>query len=187
MRTEQFMMADNPYQPNPGYASASDRLASDAIFDPSQASSAEAEVLRQRGKNGANWFFWIAALSLINSIILHNGGDMFFVVGLGVTALADQIALLVINDQPEIESGIHLVAMGFAAIAALVVAGFGWASNKRWLSIYAIGMVLYLLDGLLFVMFEDWMSVGFHAFALFWMINGFNAYRQLRAIETASY
>ena len=51
--------------------------------------------------------------------------------------------------------------------------------------VFALGMILYLLDGLIYVMFQDWMSVGFHAFVLFGMWNGFNAYRQMKAMKAA--
>ena len=185
MRSERLYMADNPYQPpQPGYVTATDD-AGEQGHGLGQSDPAESQILRQRAKNGSGWFFWIAALSLINSVILHNGGQMFFVVGLGITAVADQMALLFIQENPGLESVIHWGAIGFAAVVALIVAGFGWLARKGWLSIYAIGMLLYLLDGLLFMLFNDWMSAGFHAFALFWMWNGFAASRKLRAAETA--
>ena len=38
---------------------------------------------------------------------------------------------------------------------ALVVFGFGWLAGKRYRAVFALGMGLYLLDGLLFVLFED--------------------------------
>lgn len=50
--------------------------------------SAERQQLEQRMKSGANWFYWIAALSLVTSIISLAGGDWGFLVSLGVTQLA---------------------------------------------------------------------------------------------------
>ena len=130
MRSESLYMADNPYQPpQPGDVSAT-AGAGDQGHGLGQSDSAESQILRQRAKNGSGWFFWIAALSLINSVILHNGGEMFFVVGLGITAVADQMALLFIQENPGLESVIHWGAVGFAAVVALIVAGFGWLARK---------------------------------------------------------
>ena len=43
--------------------------------------------------SGANWFYWIAGLSLVNTILLYTGSEWVFVVGLGVTQLIDGIAI----------------------------------------------------------------------------------------------
>jgi hypothetical protein len=43
--------------------------------------------LEGRMLGGANWFFWIAALSLVNSIISLYGGGWGFSIGLGFTQL----------------------------------------------------------------------------------------------------
>src|SRR5216117_2936789 len=36
-------------------------------------------------KSGASWFYWIAGLSLINSIVAFTGGQWAFLFGLGIT------------------------------------------------------------------------------------------------------
>jgi hypothetical protein len=41
--------------------------------------------LEERMKSGANWFYWIAALSLVTSVISLAGGTWGFFVSLGVT------------------------------------------------------------------------------------------------------
>ena len=35
--------------------------------------------------SGASWFWWIAGLSLVNSIMTHSGSDTGFIIGLGFT------------------------------------------------------------------------------------------------------
>jgi hypothetical protein len=151
--------------------------------DPLQAVRAELAQLHARGTSGAGWFFWIAALSLINSIILLSGGDRHFVVGLGVTSIADAVARAVADQNPEGAGVAKGIAFGFTVFVAAVVCLFGWLSRRPLLPIFIIGMVLYLLDGLLYVLFQDWMSVGFHAFVLFGMWSGFQAYRQMLAMK----
>src|SRR5438046_3114443 len=44
-----------------------------------------------RVKRGANWFYWIAALSVINSAAFIAEANFHFLAGLGVTELADAI------------------------------------------------------------------------------------------------
>src|SRR5438477_10996020 len=44
-------------------------------------------------RSGANWFYWIAALSLLNSIIFFTGSNFSFFVGLGLTPLIDALLL----------------------------------------------------------------------------------------------
>jgi hypothetical protein len=144
-----------------------------------------ARSLYQQGRNGSNWFYWVAGLSLVNSVILHTGGNVFFVVGLGVTMVADVLAAGVAEKNPNIAGTVRAAAFGLDILASLIVAAFGWLASRRYLALFAIGMVLYLLDGLLFVLVQDWMSVGFHVFALFCMWGGFMAYRRLNALETA--
>lgn len=36
----------------------------------------------QQAKSGANWFFWIAGMSIFNSLIQLLGGSLNFVIGL---------------------------------------------------------------------------------------------------------
>ena len=40
-----------------------------------QKASIEAEALVKRHRGGAGWFFWIAGLSLINSVVILAGSD----------------------------------------------------------------------------------------------------------------
>ncbi|MFN8597714.1 MAG: hypothetical protein U0559_16215, partial [Anaerolineae bacterium] len=51
----------------------------------------------------------------------------------------------------------------------------------RWALI--LGMVLYGLDGLIFIWAQDWLGLAFHGYALFMMYLGLQAYRKLEALE----
>lgn len=144
-----------------------------------------AAELAQKGKNGASWFYWVAALTVVNSFMLHGGAGRHFVVGLGSLVLVDSIAAEVAVQEPNAAGVARAVAMTIDAVVVVLVAACGWLSNRRWTSIYAIGMVLYLLDGLLFLLMGDIMSVAFHAFALWGMWNGWQAFRKLKQFEAA--
>jgi hypothetical protein len=51
--------------------------------------------------SAARWFWWIVALSIINTILLHSGSETSFVMGLGFTLVADALLLGTFKDQFE--------------------------------------------------------------------------------------
>jgi hypothetical protein len=150
-----------------------------------KARALEAKILslRQRSLTGANWFYWVAGLSVVNSLIVAIGGQIQFVVGLGITLVVDAICFGIGQGNPNIAGVTRFFALGFAVFVALIVCAFGWLARRHYLVPFAIGMFLYLLDGLIFLYFRSWLSVAFHAFALYSMWLGFTASRELRRIE----
>src|SRR5258706_11841853 len=87
--------------------------------------------LLQRVRAGANWFLWIAGLSLVNSIVMHADGKLFFVMGLGVTVVADSIAEAINQMHPDVGPIAKAIALGFDVVVAAVVAGFGLLARRR--------------------------------------------------------
>jgi hypothetical protein len=155
----------------------------DAIDPHTAALEAKILSLQEQGRRGANWFYWVAGLSLVNSLLTHLGGNIRFVVGMGVSSAADSIAAIGAKEHPAQAAIFRAMAIAFAVLASAIVVLFGWLANRRYIAFFAIGMVLYLLDGLLLLLFRQWLSVGFHAFVLFCMFGGLMAYRQLNQIE----
>src|SRR5687768_15737378 len=82
------------------------------------------EAMEHNGRSGANWFYWVAGLSLVNSAIQHGGGDTYFVVGLGMTLVVDVISNAAIKENPDAAQLLHAVGLGFSLCVALVVAAF---------------------------------------------------------------
>jgi hypothetical protein len=145
--------------------------------------AAAALALKQQGDSGANWFYWVAALSLVNTIIAHSGGDRHFIVGLSFTAIVDAIAQEVGKQEPDTATIATAIAIGFSCFVTLVAVLFGWLSRKRWLAMFGVGMAIYVLDGLLYLLLGDILSAGFHGYALWSMASGFRAYRKLSKLE----
>jgi hypothetical protein len=116
---------------------------------------------------GARWFWWIAGLSLVNTVLLHSGSDTSFVIGLGFTLLADAIF-----------QSLKPVAFAIDALAIGAIFALGWFAGKGHAWAFITGIVLYALDALIYVTMQSWMSVGFHVFALFFIGRGL---MQLRA------
>jgi hypothetical protein len=144
---------------------------------------AEAAVLQQmteQVKSGANWFYWIAGLSAVNTALDLFGANIRFILGLGITQVVDAIAR---------ESGnpggvVPLVAN---AIAIGVFVLFGIKANQKLTWAFVVGMLLYALDGALLFLFEDWKGIAFHALALFFLFKGFSALRELKKVEAQRY
>ncbi len=127
---------------------------------------AEASV---RGQ--ANWFFWIAGLSAVNFAMTASGSDTTMVMGLGTPMLVQALG------QGLTEGGGIVVGTSptQVVICAAILGIFVWLGVqgrrcKRWP--FFLGMLLYTLDSLIFVVSDLWLAVGFHAFVLFWLWNG---------------
>jgi hypothetical protein len=159
---------------------------------PSTVDPRQLQLMQQRLKltnafsGGAGWFYWIAALSLINSLIFLGGGRWSFFIALGATQLVDGITLGVAQ---EIGLGAALVFKIIAFVVDLFIAGVfagcGYFAKRRQRWAYIVGMILYGFDAVIFLIFTDWGSLAFHAFALFMMFTGLLALNQLRALEQA--
>lgn len=135
----------------------------------------EAIELVNRMQSGASWFFWIAALSIVNSIAAVSNSNFQFVVGLGITQIIDGIVA---------EAGTAGKAVGFVIdlMAAGIFALFGVLARKGNAACFIIGMILYGLDALILLPFAAWINIGFHIFALYCIFSGFTAQRKLQRI-----
>ncbi|MEN3001766.1 MAG: hypothetical protein ABDI19_08000 [Armatimonadota bacterium] len=140
-------------------------------------------ALRQAGASGASWFYWIAGLSLVNTVIAFAGSNIRFVFGLGITDLVNSLAQYARQEQADIAEPLSGIAVIVSVIAAGVLALFGWLSHRQMLWAYATGIVLYLCDGILCLIFQDWIAVVVHLIALFLLFRGFLAYAQLARLE----
>jgi hypothetical protein len=140
--------------------------------------------LENRFKNGAGWFLWIAGLSLLNSIILLVGGVWNFLIGLGLMQVIDGIASEVAMNAT---SGVGIIIKLIAFAADLLIAGifvaFGVLARKGYKWSFIVGMILYALDGAIFLLVPDFFSIGFHLFALFGLYGGLQAYNKLMEME----
>lgn len=134
-----------------------------------------------RMKGGAHWFFWIAALSLINSLIMLFGGNWSFFAGLAVTQIVDAIVLQVSGGGDV--SFILIVAFIIDLLIAGIFVLCGYFAGKLHIWAFVIGMILYALDGVIMLLLGAYLPAAFHAFALFMMFKGLSAARELKAAE----
>jgi hypothetical protein len=131
-------------------------------------------ALEAQSRNGANWFFWIAGMSLVNPLVGLFGGQWGFVIGLGITQVID--AMLTLGDG---STASRLVGPVLTAAVAAVFIAFGHFARegRRWA--FIAGIALYVLDSLLFVLVRDVLAIALHAFALYCLVKGLRAKDQL--------
>jgi MFS family permease len=125
-------------------------------------------------RDGANWFYWIAGLSALSSILLLIGSNFISAITLGSTQFLVAIGQLI----PEMAIA--------AVIASVLILGvfvlLGYLSNKghRWA--YIIGIILFALDTLLQLWVQDFFGMAFHALALYFLIVGVIALYKLKKL-----
>ena len=119
-------------------------------------------------QSAARWFWWIAGLSLVNAVMFHSGSDVNFVVGLAMTTIA---SVAFAQNLP--------IAIALAAIMIGFYFLMGFHAQRRALWAFYLGLAVYALDALIYVLFQDWMSVAFHALAAFFIFKGVQRTREL--------
>jgi hypothetical protein len=117
--------------------------------------------------SGARWFWWIAGLSVVNIVMFQSGSDTSFVIGLGMTAMSDAL----FSEAKMTGFVIDAIILGFFALMGL------YAQRGKLVAFYA-GIAVYILDALIYVSVQDWMSVAFHGLAIFYLVKGAMALRE---------
>jgi hypothetical protein len=139
--------------------------------------------LKQRRQNGASTFTWIAGLSVVNSVMMLNNGNLILLGGLGVTQLITAVGMIA---QQETQSqSIAGAALVVSILVALVFYFLGKMAHKGHDWAFVAGMVLYSFDALPLLFFGDWLNLAFHAWFLLGIWGGLQASKQLRAFMTA--
>jgi hypothetical protein len=141
----------------------------------------ERAQLEARFKRGAQWFYWIAALSLINSVIAVSGGQWRFIFGLGLTQLVDAVV-------QALQAGALGGALAFAfdlMVAGLFVV-FGYLSGRKMRWAFFTGMSLYVLDALLLLLLGEYLSAAVHAYVLYMMWSAVGAIKRLGELEQSA-
>lgn len=170
--------APQPGAPQPAASIDNTPGATTLNLNASRTAALQPEIDEQtrRSQSGANWFFWIAGLSLVNSVIVVMGGNWSFLAGLGVTQFLDAMARG-LSARLGAASTVFALILDVAAAGVLVM--FGLLARQRHSWAFVLGMILYVLDGLLFVILQDWLGLAFHAYALFCIYRGLSANNKL--------
>ena len=136
--------------------------------------------LERQYKSGARWFFWIAGLTLLTSILSLTGSKVAFFLSLGSTQVVDGITT---GLSEELGPGARVVGIIFDVLTAGVFGLLGWFALKRHTWSFIVGIILFALDAFILLYFQIWISLIFHALVIFWIFRGYQAARRLAALE----
>ena len=123
---------------------------------------------------GARWFYWIVGLSIINSLLALGGAPIRFVFGLGITEVFDAV------HQPAAKMLAFIVSV--AVLAFFALCGYCGSKLQKWA--FVMGGILYLLDAGLCFLFQDYIAVAVHAYALFRIYQGFAKINDARPVQS---
>ena len=128
-------------------------------------------------RRGANWFYWIAGLSAVNSLIFALGGKVSFIIGLCYTQIVDAFS------DAAVASGGPTFLRALAMVFNIAIVGFfalvGYYANRSFKTAFMIGIAVYSIDALLWLLYGGYLEIAFHIYALFFIIRGFLACREL--------
>lgn len=132
---------------------------------------------------GANWFYWLAALSVINSLVVYFVGIRNTPVAFGLTQWLDGTtgALTAEGWNPPL----GLTWLLIDILIAAVFAAFGYLARHRHDVFFVIGIFLYAMDALLSLGLKEFYGFGFHVIGLFFLLKGLFASRHLRENATS--
>jgi hypothetical protein len=139
------------------------------IFDNDSAR----HVTRTSVLHGADWFFWLAILSVINSLIVYYYQTPNTPIALGITQWLDGT-----------HSGFNATMSGSALVINILIAGvlaaFGLMARRGSDLAFVVGIFLYVIDAFLTVGLRDVFGFGVHLLALFFLVKGLLASRHIR-------
>lgn len=125
---------------------------------------------------GLTWFYWIAGLSVINSIINIIGYDWNFIAGLGITQIIDAFAYYASDTAKIVAFVLNVIIAGFYVFLGLIAKG-----KRKW--VFILGIILYGIDSLIFLWVQDWISIIFHMIALYEFFKAIKAIKNLSEVE----
>jgi hypothetical protein len=124
-------------------------------------------------RNAARWFYWIAGLTVLNSVVAVMGTSFMMLFGMTSTLVATYIGI-------NIGGSAVIVGVAISVLIGLAFAGFGWMAQRGAAWAFVTGIVLYTLDTAVTVYIHDWLAAVAHVFAIIIIAGGFLASQRLR-------
>lgn len=147
------------------------------VFTPlSNAQPLQANLIDPEVRKGANWFYWKAALTVINSIIILTGTIWTFFLGLGITQIIQGFAIGIADEMgTKGISGVHLIAFVISLFCAGFVGLLGYFAGHGQKWAYIFGLVIFILDGFLYLITGSILGVIIHGIGIYSLANGLKA------------
>ena len=139
------------------------------IFDDDSAR----HVTRISILHGANWFFWLAILSVINTLLVFQYRLPNTPVALAITQWLDGTAG---GFNPTMSTQSLIINLLIAA----ALAGFGYLARRGSDLAFVVGIFLYVVDSILMIGLRDLFGFSVHLIGLFFLVKGLLASRHIR-------
>jgi hypothetical protein len=135
--------------------------------------------LIQRMTRGAGWFMTIGILSGINALLEIFDAKIRFIFGLGITQLVSGIG----HGTGANGTLVAVVVDGLFVIMLILCSR--WAKTGSQ-GAFLGGMIAYALDGVLLLLFSQWLDAAVHAYALWRIWDGYSASRELVQLQQSA-
>lgn len=124
--------------------------------------------LPRQVRAGSGWLFAIAAFTLLNSIAWVAGLNVRMLVGLGAVLFAVAASWGA--------GGVGAAATaGATAAGAGLFAALGFLGRKGNRTALVVGLIIYVLDGIVVLVLHDWLGAAFHVVAALGMAGALRA------------
>lgn len=140
------------------------------------------EALKGAARRGGNWFYWIAAASLVNTALFYGGAPISFAIGLGVTQLVDGIV-------GGIAPQFYYLSAAIDVVIAAAFIGLGYLSGRGDITSFVVGLTLYALDALIYIGLMilgrapmTIISIIWHGVAIYFLWKGLQGARELKSL-----
>lgn len=149
---------------------------------PSHPSGSDMELIKLAGRvrSGSGWLLAVALFSAVNSLINVFGGNMYFLVGLGITQVIDAFGGVFARELPNMAALFQWGAVALSLGVAGFLAIFGFFARRGHAWAFIIAGLGYAVDTLIVLYFQDYGGAIFHVLALFFMGSGALAAMKLR-------
>ena len=147
--------------------------ASNPLSTVTAAAQAQATATLHRG---ANWFFLIAGLSVVNVISAVSGSQWTFFGGLGVTQLVSLVAMRMGTSAQMVALFLNIWATAF-----FVCMGIFARKGQQWA--FIAGMALYAADALIVVYMQAWLMLAFHGYVFYRLYMGYTSSKHLHVFD----
>jgi len=143
------------------------------------------EEYQTKVNKSAGWFFFIAGLSIVNTVLVHTEQSLSFVIGLTITQFIDGFGIGIADavDNEAITPWLPYLFSAISICVSLTFVLFGWFGRKCMRGAYLFGIILYLMDSLLLVLYPTFMSVIFHIIAVIALFQGWRLMGQIKEIQ----
>lgn len=149
---------------SPTEASASD--ASEPVFESSSESDwSEAANITDKA---VIWLYWIGGFTLLDVLLFFTASEIGFAIATSVTALIHAWVR-------QMDGGGLVLVLGLDGLVLGTLALLTWLARYRVPPAFLIATILYVLDGLLALYLELWLSVAVHVFVGWRLYAGYRA------------